>query len=571
MVVSGGEVSATGGRDGAGIGGGYDGCGGAVTISGGKVSATGGICGAGIGGGTGGFGGMMMVFGGTVVTTRGNNAPCDIGYGHGGPGSMTNVFTGGSVCATNLVSLAPVNTTEAMIYCVAVSGLTPSSRVAVTGLADYGTNDIWSDASGQIYLWLPDGSYVFQVNGYGYVAAVSGANAVASRGVRVVFEPLGGTLDDLPLATQQVLVATGYTNLPAATRTACTFLGWYDGWTNGATQVTNGMPLLYSSLSHTLYAKWRAAGIGEGDGTSAFQYVLHDGGETASVSGPVGTPSGALVVPDRTSNSAEGPFVTDIGTRAFANRKAVTSLTLPAFCTNIADYAFYYAESLASVTFTQPRDWRCPTNLLTLSINHYAFSSTALTALTVPAYVSSIGDYAFANNRKLASVTFEGATLPTLGQSVFRESGRDVSGGTVIHIRPQALVSATTTQWLALTNRFSGVSVTTNGTWSVQVTGLSIHSVSGQPVSALCAAPAASVSLSAVSAETVVLTFRVTRRSSWGALDVSAIRIFSRETLDGAATILTPTSIVDNGDGTVTATVAVPPGSTSGFFQPTVE
>jgi len=55
-----GSLSAAGGNDGAGIGGGYHGDGGTVTISGGTVTATG-HSGAGIGGGDSGDGGTVMV------------------------------------------------------------------------------------------------------------------------------------------------------------------------------------------------------------------------------------------------------------------------------------------------------------------------------------------------------------------------------------------------------------------------------------------------------------------------------------------------------------------------------
>ena len=73
ITINGGTVTAQGGVQGAGIGGGWAGTGGTVTINGGTVMATGGYCGAGIGGGRGGAGGVVTIDGGDV-TVRGNNS-----------------------------------------------------------------------------------------------------------------------------------------------------------------------------------------------------------------------------------------------------------------------------------------------------------------------------------------------------------------------------------------------------------------------------------------------------------------------------------------------------------------
>ncbi len=102
ITISGGTVNATGGKNGAGIGGGYDGAGGNITISGGTVNATGGENGAGIGGGIYGTGGNIEVSSGTV-NARGGRDGAGIGggeYGKGGnitiSGSSTVEAFGGS-------------------------------------------------------------------------------------------------------------------------------------------------------------------------------------------------------------------------------------------------------------------------------------------------------------------------------------------------------------------------------------------------------------------------------------------------------------------------------------------
>ena len=67
-----GSLTATGGKFGAGIGGGNGGSGKNITITGGTVNAKGGLEGAGIGGGTGGSGEAITINGGTVEATGGD-------------------------------------------------------------------------------------------------------------------------------------------------------------------------------------------------------------------------------------------------------------------------------------------------------------------------------------------------------------------------------------------------------------------------------------------------------------------------------------------------------------------
>ena len=119
ITITGGTVTATGGSSGAGIGGGREGkgenitiTGGSsgsgenITINGGEVTASGGDnwddCGAGIGGGNGGVGKNITITGGTV------NAACSYfdhgmgaGIGGGGNSSGNNItITGGTVNVT---------------------------------------------------------------------------------------------------------------------------------------------------------------------------------------------------------------------------------------------------------------------------------------------------------------------------------------------------------------------------------------------------------------------------------------------------------------------------------------
>lgn len=103
VMIAGGIVTATGGSRGAGIGGGYTGVGGVngtggITISGGTVTAIGGQAGAGIGGGAAGAGGGLEISGG-FVTATGSDDGAGIGGGWSGNGGGITI-SGGTVTAT---------------------------------------------------------------------------------------------------------------------------------------------------------------------------------------------------------------------------------------------------------------------------------------------------------------------------------------------------------------------------------------------------------------------------------------------------------------------------------------
>ena len=108
ITITGGRVNATGGWGSAGIGGGNYGRGNygsgkTITIKGGTVTAKGGDCGAGIGGGNGGIGENIKITDGTVNATGGWGG-AGIGGGDGGYGGYGNgkniTITDGTVTAT---------------------------------------------------------------------------------------------------------------------------------------------------------------------------------------------------------------------------------------------------------------------------------------------------------------------------------------------------------------------------------------------------------------------------------------------------------------------------------------
>ena len=98
IFITGGGVNAIGGLAAAGIGGGIGGNGSNITISGGKVGATNGLNGAGIGGGQHGSGSNITISGGEVNAIGGNSG-AGIGGGHTGDGSDI-IISGGEVNAS---------------------------------------------------------------------------------------------------------------------------------------------------------------------------------------------------------------------------------------------------------------------------------------------------------------------------------------------------------------------------------------------------------------------------------------------------------------------------------------
>ena len=99
ITITGGRVNATGGWGSAGIGGGNYGSGKTITIKGGTVTAKGGDCGAGIGGGNGGIGENITITDGTVTATGGIYG-AGIGGGVNASGSNVTVSGAAQVTAT---------------------------------------------------------------------------------------------------------------------------------------------------------------------------------------------------------------------------------------------------------------------------------------------------------------------------------------------------------------------------------------------------------------------------------------------------------------------------------------
>lgn len=106
--------------------------------------------------------------------------------------------------------------------------------------------------------------------------------------------------------------------------------------------------------------------------------------------------------------------ITEIGSYAFASSRleGITTLNLSGV-TKIGTGAFYGLSGLTSITI--PAD--------ITEIANYAFAESGLTAITIPATVNKIGSFAFYGCQNLTSLTFAtGCTLEEIGNAAFSKA-----------------------------------------------------------------------------------------------------------------------------------------------------
>ena len=127
IFITGGGVNAIGGLAAAGIGGGLGGNGSNITISGGKVGATNGLNGAGIGGGVDGKGEGITVSGNAQLKVRGGSVHGDYGTG-AGIGGGGSYGTDGAEVEPDICALNPGGKIEYYAPRSSMSG-TPNKTV----------------------------------------------------------------------------------------------------------------------------------------------------------------------------------------------------------------------------------------------------------------------------------------------------------------------------------------------------------------------------------------------------------------------------------------------------------
>ena len=116
---------------------------------------------------------------------------------------------------------------------------------------------------------------------------------------------------------------------------------------------------------------------------------------------------GDVVIPETVNHGDIDYVVSSIGERAFCAGPALTSVTLPGSITSIGDYAFE-SSGLSSISI--------PANVT--SIGEGAFGGSGLTSIIIPDNVESIGDNTFSGCYQLTSVTLSD-NITSIGNFMF--------------------------------------------------------------------------------------------------------------------------------------------------------
>ena len=258
--IYGGNITARSGVYCAGIGGfgtgsstaAKKGAGGIIRVYGGSVYAygggtTGGERGAGIGGGNSGAGGAFYNYGGTVWATAGradSSYESDIGKGASGS-SGSFVIMGGSTIATNgKIDATAKNSDGTRVYRVAVTTPSANTDYTFSGLGSYGQTTLRSNSSKLLHLWLPNGTYAFEDDDYGYSATVASAKTTATRTakVTVTFNDSDGTT----IVAVKGLPGASLSAPPNPVKKGFTFTGW-----------SQSVPETFPTESVVLTAQWK--------------------------------------------------------------------------------------------------------------------------------------------------------------------------------------------------------------------------------------------------------------------------------------------------------------------------
>lgn len=118
--------------------------------------------------------------------------------------------------------------------------------------------------------------------------------------------------------------------------------------------------------------------------------------------------SGSIVIPSTIVYNWQTYHVTSIGSSAFEDCQALTSVSIPNSVTSIGGKAFYGCYNLTSINIP---------NEVT-DIGDLAFYSCKFTSINIPNKVKKIGDWAFANCENVASISI-GNSVTSIGAYAF--------------------------------------------------------------------------------------------------------------------------------------------------------
>jgi len=129
----------------------------------------------------------------------------------------------------------------------------------------------------------------------------------------------------------------------------------------------------------------------------------------------------SVIIPDTVTSIGEWSFyscsaltevtipssVTSIGTAAFTICTSLDNVVIPSSVTSVGDWAFYGCSALTTLELNDGLE----------SIGSASFSSTGLTAVSIPGTVTNIGSYAFSSCPLTSAVLGEG--VPLIGDHMF--------------------------------------------------------------------------------------------------------------------------------------------------------
>ena len=140
----------------------------------------------------------------------------------------------------------------------------------------------------------------------------------------------------------------------------------------------------------------------------AFTFSLNDTDKTATITGPVGSPT-ELDIPSKLIVKGKDYTTTSIGKEAFFDCSSLTSVTIGNGVTSIGESAFGKCVTLTTITI--------PNSVTSIGVSAFG-ACKALTSITIPNSVTSIGNEAFVYCSNLTSVTV-GNSVKSIGESAF--------------------------------------------------------------------------------------------------------------------------------------------------------
>ena len=213
-----------------------------------------------------------------------------------------------------------------------------------------------------------------------------------------------------------------------------------------------------------------------------------------SITGYIGTATDIVIPSSYKIDETTGDYIEDldgtgtpittIGANAFQNKMALTSITIPETVTSIGEYAFAGCTALQTIDLS---------NSQITSIPDRAFQGNlALTSITIPDTVISIGQYAFNGCTNLLNVNLsETSQLQTIGNYAFQNCSSLTTitiPETVTSIGSRAFSGCSSLQSVDFNNcqtttipdsAFSGCSSLTTITIPETVTSIRISAFSG--------------------------------------------------------------------------------------------